>query len=272
MASTSNAKQGRKWRVLTSEKKLDIIKELKNGKSQQCVSELYQKIDEKDVSKQVLATMMAIAGTLTVKAVCRGATVDKCTVIVLLVNCRTVKASTGWLKRFLLRHGMRSITLQGEALSADVSSVGNFRKELAEFIEEGGYTLSQVFNADETGLWWKLMPSKTFVHHVEVQAKTFKKHKDWVTLMGCANAAGTCKLPLAFIHKSARPRCFKNTSMNALPVCYFSQKKAWMDTTIFKKWFHDVFVPYVRKFCRDNDITSSGQCSCPSLNVHIAIK
>ena len=98
------------------------------------------------------------------------------------------------------------------------------------------------------------MPSKTFVHHVEVQAKNFKKPKDWVTLMGCANTAGTCKLPLAFIHKSARPRCFKNTSMNALPVCYFSQKKAWMDTMIFKKWFHDVFVPYVRKFCRDNDI------------------
>ena len=164
------------------------------------------------------------------------------------------KASTSWLKRFLLRHGMRSITLQGEALSADVSSVGDFRKELAEFIEKGGYTLSQVFNADETGLWWKLMPSKTFVHHTEVQAKNFKKPKDWVTLMGCANAAGTCKLPLAFIHKSARPRCFKNTSMNTLPVCYFSQKKAWMDTTIFKKWFHDVFVPYIRKFCRDNDM------------------
>ena len=136
------------------------------------------------------------------------------------------KASTGWLKRFLLRHGMRSITLQGEALSADVSSVGDFRKELAEFIEEGGYTLSQVFNADETGLWWKLMPSKTFVHHAEVQTKNFKKPKDRVTLMGCANADGTCKLPLAFIHKSARPCCLNNTSMNALPVCYFSQKKA----------------------------------------------
>ena len=164
------------------------------------------------------------------------------------------KASTGWLTKFLLRHGIRSVSLQGEALSADVSSVGGFRKELMEFIEEGGYTLSQVFNADETGLWWKLMPSKTFVHCGEVQAKNFKKPKDRVTLMGCAKAAGTCKLPLAFIHKSARPRCFRNMSMNALPVHFFSQKKAWMDKVIFEKWFHDVFVPYVRKFCRENDI------------------
>ena len=76
--------------------------------------------------------------------------------------------------KFLLRHGIRSVSLQGEALSADVSSVGGFRKELMEFIEEGGYTLSQVFNADDTGLWWKLMPSKTFVHCGEVQAKNFK--------------------------------------------------------------------------------------------------
>ncbi len=42
MASTSNPKQGRKRRVLTLEKKLDIIKELKGGKSQRCVSELHQ--------------------------------------------------------------------------------------------------------------------------------------------------------------------------------------------------------------------------------------
>ncbi len=149
---------------------------------------------------------------------------------------------------------MRSITLQGEALSADASSVGDFRKELGQFIEQEGYALSQIFNADETGLWWKLMPSKTFVHHAEVQAKNFKKPKDRVTLMGCANATGTCKLPLVFIHKSARPRCFRSTSMNTLPVSYFSQKKAWMDTAIFTKWFHEIFVPYVRKFCRENEI------------------
>ena len=68
-------------------------------------------------------------------------------------------------------------------------------KILMELIEGGGYTLSQVFNADETGLWWKLMPSRTFVHCGEVQAKNFKKLKDRVTLMGCSNATGICKLP-----------------------------------------------------------------------------
>ena len=139
-------------------------------------------------------------------------------------------------------------------MSANASSVDAFREELLEFIEREGYTLSQIFNADETGLWWKLMPSRTFVRGGETHAKNFKQPKDRVTLMGCANAAGTCKLPLVFIHKYLRPRCFKNMSLNDLPVNYFKPKKNWMGTTIFLKWFHDIFVPKVRKFCMDNDI------------------
>ena len=104
----------------------------------------------------------------------------------------------------------------------------------------------------EGGLWWRLMPSKSLVHCGETQAKNFKKSKDRVTLLGCANATRICKLPMAFIHKSARPRCFKN--MDTLPVNYYSQQKGWMDCRIFEKWFNDIFVPNVKKFCKDNDI------------------
>lgn len=34
--------------------------------------------------------------------------------------------------------------------------------------------------------------------------------------------------------------------MNSLPVTYKSQKNAWVNTTIFLSWFHDVFVPDVQ--------------------------
>ena len=51
-------------------------------------------------------------------------------------------------------------------------------------METEGYTLSQVFNAAETGLWWRLMPSKSPVESAEKQAKNFKKSKDRVTLLG----------------------------------------------------------------------------------------
>ena len=160
-------------------------------------------------------------------------------------------ASSGWLSNFIARHGIRGISLQREALSADTSLVDPFKSELLNKIELEGYSLDQVFNADETGLWWKLMPSKSLVLHGEKQAKNFKRSKDRVTLLGCCNASGTCKLPLTFIHKSARPRCFKNTQMSSLPVSYMSQSKAWMNATLFEAWFHDKFIPCVKKFCLD---------------------
>ena len=36
----------------------------------------------------------------------------------------------------------------------------------------------------------------------------------------CANVTGSIKLPLLFIGKSKRPRCFKNTNMDSFPVIY----------------------------------------------------
>ena len=38
------------------------------------------------------------------------------------------------------------------------------------------------------------------------------------------------------IGKSAKPRCFKNTNMQTLPVTYKAQNKAWMTSDIFLDW------------------------------------
>ena len=89
-------------------------------------------------------------------------------------------------------------------------------------------TLHQIFNCDETGLYWRLLPNKTLADASEKCAKNFKSSKDRVTLMATANASGDFKLPLVFIHKSCRPHCFSGVNMSALPVHYYSQKK-WMD-------------------------------------------
>ena len=62
------------------------------------------------------------------------------------------KASTGWLKRFNNRDGIRNAQLRGEILSSDSSAVGPFREELEKIIADEGYCRDQLFNADETGL------------------------------------------------------------------------------------------------------------------------
>ena len=68
-----------------------------------------------------------------------------------------------------------------------------------------------------------------------------------MTLNLCSNASGTIKLPLHLIGKAKRPRCFRNMDMKLLPVKYTNQKNAWMTTDQFIEWFHNDFVPYVRK-------------------------
>ena len=43
--------------------------------------------------------------------------------------------------------------------------------------------------------------------------------------------------------------------MNSLPVHFYSQPNSWMDSNLFESWFHDRFVPYVKKFCNQNNIS-----------------
>ncbi|GBL83052.1 Jerky -like [Araneus ventricosus] len=71
--------------------------------------------------------------------------------------------------------------------------------------------------------------------------------KDRVTILGCANASGSHRVKLTLVGKSKKPRCFKNISKTALPVHYMHQEGAWMNYSLFSEWFHDCFVPEVKK-------------------------
>ncbi|GFV10437.1 hypothetical protein TNCV_1950881 [Trichonephila clavipes] len=50
-----------------------------------------------------------------------------------------------------------------------------FPQKLAKIIEDGDYSADQVFNADETGLYWKRLPNRTYIAKDE---KTASGHKE----------------------------------------------------------------------------------------------
>ncbi len=116
------------------------------------------------------------------------------------------------------------------------------------FVED---KLNQIFNCDETGLYYKLLPNKTLAAHFGKNADGRKSQKERVTINACANASGTIKLPLLLIGKSKNPRCFKNIKRDQLPLIYENQSNAWVNTEIFTKWFHGSFVPIVQKKLRE---------------------
>ncbi|KAK2575999.1 hypothetical protein KPH14_007358 [Odynerus spinipes] len=79
-------------------------------------------------------------------------------------------ASKGWFERFKKRFVLRSIRIQGESASVDNEVVRNYPEELQKFIAEHGFLPHQVFNVDETDLWWKHLSNRTTISDKEKTA------------------------------------------------------------------------------------------------------
>lgn len=164
-------------------------------------------------------------------------------------------ASKGWLDRFKNRTNYHSIVQSGEAASADKEAAQSYLPVLKDIIEEGGYTPQQVFNVDETGLYWKRMPKRTVISKEEKKAPGHKASKDRVSLLVGGNAEGDLKLKPVFIHTSKNPRALKGHAKECLPVIYRSSKKAWINRYIFQDWFTSYFCPAVERYCNQKNIS-----------------
>ncbi|XP_051162408.1 jerky protein homolog-like [Leptopilina boulardi] len=118
-------------------------------------------------------------------------------------------ASNGWLLKFKNRHGIRELEIQGEKMSADTNSANSFKDDFKKTLNEGDYDLDFVYNADETGLNWKLLPSKSLASCQENSAPGHNSSKERVTILVCANASVSHRMPLLLIGKSKKPRLKK---------------------------------------------------------------
>ncbi|GFU21367.1 tigger transposable element-derived protein 1 [Trichonephila clavipes] len=54
----------------------------------------------------------------------------------------------------------------------------NISRGASENIEDGDYSADQVFNADETGLYWKKLPNRTYIAKDEKTASGHKANQD----------------------------------------------------------------------------------------------
>lgn len=161
---------------------------------------------------------------------------------------KSFTASSGWFYGFLDRYSLHNVKIRGESASADMAAASEYPAKLATIIKEGGYSADQVYNADETGLYWKKMPSRTYIAKAEKVASGFKAAKERITLLFCSNASGDHLLKPLLINRSQRPRAMKGMDFKHLPVHWMANSKAWVTTAVFKEWFEEMFIPEVQEY------------------------
>ncbi|KAL4084154.1 hypothetical protein QTP88_027987 [Uroleucon formosanum] len=101
------------------------------------------------------------------------------------------KASSGWLTNWKIRNSVVFKQVCGESGAVDVQKCSVWINNLPKLIEN--YSPDDIFNVDETGLFFKCLSDKTFIF--KGQSCSGGKHsKERVTLLLVANMSGTEKL------------------------------------------------------------------------------
>ena len=150
------------------------------------------------------------------------------------------------------RHNVTFKTVVEESNSVQPEMVASW----FETILLSNHKLEDIFNADEFGLFYQCLPNKT-LHLKSEKCSGGKNSKIRITGLAAANSMGD-KLPMFVIGKSKARRCFKNVT--SLPCRYRSQKKSWMDSTLFEEWVRELDV----KFQKENRKIALIIDNCPA--------
>lgn len=141
-------------------------------------------------------------------------------------------ASNGWLFKFQKRNNISSRCLAGESAEISATSIDDWFLRIEEKCE--GYSLKDIFNCDETGLFFRVLPKHSLVLKGD-KCNGSKYSKERLTVLLACSAEGEKLTPLV-IGKSKNPRCFGKRNHASLGVEYTFNGKAWMTRDIFTDW------------------------------------
>lgn len=99
--------------------------------------------------------------------------------------------------------------LSGESSSINHVEVGRWLSENASEIL-GSYTSEDIYKAEESGLFYRMLSKKTFTRKGEI-CRSSKQSKQRLMLLLCMNVDGSDKCDPLIIGKSVKQRCFKGS-------------------------------------------------------------
>lgn len=158
--------------------------------------------------------------------------------------------SESWITSFVKRSGLKSVVVHGQAGSVDRKAIEKDTKLICKSCEKNlkSFSLDRIYNMDETGLFFRSLPRKSYVYTEDrntTRGTKSMKAKDRITLIIATNGDGSHLLPLTIIGASENPR--ESFTLRKCPVPYISQKRAWNDSVTCSQWFSKFFLPAIRK-------------------------
>ena len=150
-------------------------------------------------------------------------------------NLPTPFFSEGWLSRFKQRHSIRYHTSYGESASVP-TSIHDEMDAVRVICDQ--YQPNDVYNMDETGLYWRRMPNGGLSSK---GSPSYKKDKTRITLAVTTNATGSDRMPLWLIGTAKTPRALRNLNISALGCVWKWNRRAWMRGDIMQEWFRSFY-------------------------------
>ena len=169
---------------------------------------------------------------------------EKAKMIAATLGKSEFKGSQGWLEKWKKRFAIKQLKICGESGEVRGETVDSWKERLPEIVQ--GYSKDNIWNMDETGLFFRALPDRGFAQKSQ-SCKGGKKSKQRVTIALFVSASGHKEKPV-FIWKSENPRCLRGFDKSCLPVSYYSQGKAWMSGEILE----DILTKLNRRLLRSN--------------------
>ena len=70
------------------------------------------------------------------------------------------KGSNGWLEKWKNRYNLRQLSVCGESGDVKGKTVDSWKERLPEIVQ--GYSKDDIWNMDETGVFWEALPNRGF--------------------------------------------------------------------------------------------------------------
>ena len=211
-------------KVLKRYKSTDVVLSLQNGRTRN------KALKFPDLDRQLCEWFIQFQDRV---IMCDTLIIEKARNIAKNLNIKEgdLAFSDGWLSSFKTRHGIKQRKLCGESASVNMDLYNTSLPLLQQKIKE--YSLPNIFNFDETSLFYRMRPDKTLASKV---MKGQKKNKERITIGLCCNSDGSEMLEPVIIGRHENPRCFKGINIKNIGINYYSNSKAWMTAIIFDKW------------------------------------